>query len=106
MVDVSGDGDENEGFTLGLDRQAAHRRGITINGLPILDEGPDDPLAEDYVRDIIGGPGAFVVPALGRDGFVAAVRRKLILEIAGMMPDPEPTGIEPTSAAAGQGEGG
>ena len=37
----------------------------------------------EYEARIIGGPGAFAIPALGREDFVSALRRKLILEIAG-----------------------
>ena len=59
---------------------------ITINGLPILNDLRDTALVTLYENQLIGGPGAFVVPADTRDGFTEAVRRKLILEIAGEMP--------------------
>ncbi|MBA4351957.1 MAG: hypothetical protein C0427_12020, partial [Rhodobacter sp.] len=68
---------------------------ITINALPIL--RPDSPqraggnLEEIYATQIIGGPGAFLVTADTGDSFTAAVRRKLILEIAGSQPEVIPT---------------
>jgi hypothetical protein len=60
---------------------------VTINALPILREG--DPgrahggLEAAYEARIIGGPGAFVVTAETRESFAQAVKRKLVLEIAG-----------------------
>ena len=80
-VDLTGDGINNSG------RQSAHARdeavamGITINGLPILTEVP---WLDDYFRDnVIGGVGAFVIPAPDFDAFAAAIYNKLIREIAG-----------------------
>ena len=58
--------------------------GITINGLPIICATCDGRLEQTYEEVIIGGPGAFVLPARGRENFADAVRRKLILEIAGL----------------------
>ena len=40
-----------------------------------------------YFEDcVIGGPGAFIVPVHDRAGFGQAIRRKLVLEIAGLPP--------------------
>ena len=40
---------------------------------------------DDYHRDsVVGGPGAFVVVAEDFESFGAAVRRKLIREVAGL----------------------
>lgn len=87
VIDFSSDSLGNfSGAGIAEARAAVLAAGITINGLPILDEGEDDPLADLYLTQLIGGPGSFVLPADGRDGFVTAVRRKLILEIAGEMP--------------------
>ena len=55
-------------------------RGININGLPILAIEPD--LDEHYRRNVIGGPGAFLVPAKTFEDFGTAIRRKLIMEIS------------------------
>jgi hypothetical protein len=90
VIDFSSDSLGNfSGAGIAEARETVLAAGITINGLPILDDGEGDPLADLYVSDLIGGPGAFVLPAYGRDGFVEAVRRKLILEIAGDLPTPE-----------------
>jgi hypothetical protein len=84
VIDFSGDSAGNfSGAGIEEARDKVVAAGIVINGLPILDGGPDDPLLQEYEARIIGGPGAFAIPALGRDEFVTALRRKLILEIAG-----------------------
>jgi hypothetical protein len=67
--------------------------GMTINGLPILRDGRALDLAQAYENLIIGGPGAFVVAATSRDTFASAVRRKLVLEIAGEPSDLDLAGI-------------
>lgn len=86
VIDFSGDSTGNfSGAGIEEARDEVVAAGIVINGLPILD-GPDDPLLQEYEARIIGGPGSFAVPALGREDFVAALRRKLILEIAGDTP--------------------
>ena len=83
VIDFSGDSTGNfSGAGIEDARDAVVASGIVINGLPILN-GPDDPLLQEYEAHIIGGPGAFAIPALGRQDFVSALRRKLILEIAG-----------------------
>ncbi|WP_341703897.1 DUF1194 domain-containing protein [Ferrovibrio sp.] len=81
VIDVSGDGRTNVGPAPDADRAEAMALGITINGLPILHMEPD--IDEYYAREVIGGPGAFIVPARSFDAFREAIRRKLILEIAG-----------------------
>ena len=89
VIDISGDGPNNMGRRVDLARDAATARGIVINGLPLMTrEGLgmqwhlDD--LDQYYRDcVIGGPGAFVIPVLEWRHFPAAVRRKLVLEIAG-----------------------
>jgi hypothetical protein len=74
-------------------RRAAISADIVINGLAILCRdcsgrpGYYD-LEEAYRRDIIGGPAAFVVTADENQSFAEAVRKKLLLEIAGV-PDEE-----------------
>lgn len=84
VIDFSGDSAGNfSGVGIEDARDEVVAAGIVINGLPILDGGPDDPLLQEYEARIIGGPGAFAIPALGRAEFVTALRRKLILEIAG-----------------------
>ncbi len=88
VIDFSGDSTGNfSGVGIEEARDGVVAAGIVINGLPILDGGPDDPLLQEYEARIIGGPGAFAIPALGRQDFVSALRRKLILEIAGQPVD-------------------
>lgn len=97
VIDISGDGPNNGGFYVHRTRYQAFDQGITINGLPILNGRPSPvgiPATADvdlYYEDcVIGGPGAFIVVAETLNSFAAAVRRKLILEIAGLTPPPSP----------------
>jgi hypothetical protein len=79
-IDVSGDGANNIGRPASIARDEAVRDGITINGLPILSVEPD--LDTYYFRNVIGGPGAVMVPADSYDSFAEAILKKLIIEIA------------------------
>src|SRR6202035_5005892 len=82
MIDVSGDGRQNTGEVATADaRDAAVRKGLTVNGLPIA--SGEEPEIDDWYRvNVIGGPGAFLLAADGYDAFAAAFRRKLTLEIS------------------------
>ncbi len=80
VIDVSGDGSNNRGRQVELARDDAVRAGITINGLPILSLEPY--LDRYYFDRVIGGPGAFMIPAESYDTFADAVLKKLIMEIA------------------------
>ncbi|WP_316015709.1 DUF1194 domain-containing protein [Roseobacter sp. HKCCA0434] len=89
VIDFSGDTIGNfHGPSIAEARREVLAAGITINGLPILrpDRG-GDMLADAYADRIIGGPDAFMVVAESRETFALAVRRKLVLEIAGLTPD-------------------
>jgi Ca-activated chloride channel family protein len=81
VIDVSGDGIENAGFTVGRARAQAIRRGVTINGLAIEDHGPAQPLTQFYERWVVT-PGGFVETARGHQDFARAIHRKLIRELA------------------------
>ncbi len=91
VIDLSADSANNWNGPPAPDvRDVVTAKGITINGLAILCRDIDCGgrpvtynLEEAFKRDIIGGPGAFVVTAGDRNSFAAAVKRKLILEIAG-----------------------
>jgi len=93
VVDVSGDGTNNQGPLVTLARDDVLAKGITINGLPIMLKRPnpatmDIPNLDIYYEDcVIGGPGAFVIPIRERDKFKEATRTKLVLEIAGRTPE-------------------
>jgi len=94
VVDVSGDGVNNNGPPVALTRDEVLAQGITINGLPIMLKRPNpstmdiDELDIYYEDCVIGGPGAFVIPIKQRDQFKEAIRTKLLLEIAGRTPEP------------------
>ncbi len=90
VVDVSGDGPNNRGRPVTDARDAALARGVAINGLPILlrPSRASGDLAGYYRACVIGGPGAFVLPVRARDEFEQAIRRKLVLEVAGRAPPP------------------
>jgi hypothetical protein len=81
VIDVSGDGSNNRGRLVNLARDEAVAAHIGINGLPILTLEPD--LDEYYERNVIGGPGAFVIAAKSYEAFADAILKKLITEIAG-----------------------
>ena len=80
VIDVSGDGSNNRGRDVRQARDDAVRAGVVINGLPILSLEPY--LDKYYFDQVIGGPGAFMIPAESYEKFSDAVLRKLILEIA------------------------
>jgi hypothetical protein len=89
VLDISGDGPNNDGGPIDVARDRALAAGIVINGLPINNNRPSPwgfPALEDldryYEGCVIGGPGSFVVVADSFESFGEAVRRKLILEIA------------------------
>ena len=81
VIDVSGDGANRNGPPAELGRDQAVAQGMTVNGLPILEDEPG--LDQYYERNVIGGPGAFSIPAKGFKDFATAIRMKLIREIAG-----------------------
>jgi hypothetical protein len=89
VIDVSGDGVNNSGAPVTLLRDMAVEAGITINGLPILNDRspfgrpPNMTLDQYFVDFVIGGPGAFMIPADDFVAFQSAVLRKLIREISG-----------------------
>ncbi|MGH6672909.1 MAG: DUF1194 domain-containing protein [Xanthobacteraceae bacterium] len=80
IIDVSGDGSNNSGRPATAARDEAVADGIGINGLPILTVEPG---LDHYYRDnVIGGPGAFMIPVANYDSFADAILKKLIDEIA------------------------
>jgi hypothetical protein len=81
VIDISGDGINNNGRGVDDARNEALKLGITINGLPILSEYP---MLDAYYRDnVIGGPGAFAIVAHDFPDFGRAILGKLVREIAG-----------------------
>lgn len=80
VIDVSGDG--YGGLSPKRERDRAVARGITINGLAILNERPE--LGEYYAAHVIGGTGSFVMSIDDFEDFGIAIRDKLIKEITGL----------------------
>jgi hypothetical protein len=96
VIDLSADSANNwGGISTAEARQSALAADIVINGLAILCRHCSGrPNAYDleaaFAGTIIGGPASFVIRADGDDRFAEAVRKKLILEIAGTRPAPGP----------------
>lgn len=110
IVDVSGDGIDNctDIETLHTLRSAVLRQHASINGLPILVPGENDfvgsgafrapgyglhelsktpdqevtTLDRWYAKNIVAGPGSFLLPAEGYGDFARALRRKFLMEIS------------------------
>jgi hypothetical protein len=93
VIDISGDGPNNNGAPVTGARDAALEKGITINGLPIMVKEPSystmdiDNLDIYYEDCVIGGPGSFVVSIKDREKFKEAIRTKLLLEVADRTPE-------------------
>ncbi|MFA6156948.1 DUF1194 domain-containing protein [Mesorhizobium sp.] len=89
VIDISGDGPNNQGAPVTLVRDELVRQGIIINGLPLMTRGGfsggyDVNNLDRYYSDcVIGGPGAFMIPVNDWTQFPEAIRRKLVLELAG-----------------------
>jgi len=90
VIDVSGDGDDNQGI-IGLRevRDALVAKGVVINGLPIIVKPPEyifppqppEGLDVYYRRHVVGGEGHVVIESIGFDNFKQAILQKLLLEI-------------------------
>lgn len=83
VIDVSGDGINNEGFEPDLAYANFPLQGVTVNGLVIL--GQDAKVLPYYRREVRRGAGAFVEHATGFEDFADAMTRKLYREINDMM---------------------
>jgi hypothetical protein len=89
VVDISGDGPNNQGGLVTGARDALVEQGIVVNGLPLMTDGGlttafDVPDLDIYYQEcVIGGPGSFMIPVNDWSQFPEAVRRKLVLELAG-----------------------
>ncbi len=90
VIDVSGDGDDNQGI-VGLRevRDAVVARGVVINGLPIIVRPPEyifppqppEGLDVYYRNHVVGGEGHVTIESIGFDNFKQAILQKLLLEI-------------------------
>ena len=94
VIDISGDGPNNNGPPVVAARDAALEKGVIINGLPIMVKEPP-PGATDFIEDldlyyedcVTGGPGAFVMTIKDRDKLKEAIRTMLVREVAGLAPE-------------------
>ena len=92
VIDFSADSANNwNGPLISTARAEVLNAGITINGLAVLCRSCSGrPISYDleaaFAESIVGGPGAFVITADSAETFEDAVRRKLVLEIAGDLP--------------------
>jgi len=103
VIDISGDGPNNQGDSVEGVRNALIAKGITINGLPLMTSGgftsvyDITDLDRYYAQCVIGGPGAFMIAVNDWPQFPEAVRRKLVLELAG---DPSDRSLERREAGS------
>ncbi|MDI4665817.1 DUF1194 domain-containing protein [Xanthobacter autotrophicus] len=106
VIDVSGDGVNNQGPPVALARDSVVQRGITVNGLPLLlkrvaSSALDVPELDFYYEDcVIGGPGAFVIPVQSPEEFARAIKTKLVMEVAGVVPPPGPGLVQRAATTA------
>lgn len=89
VIDISGDGANNNGRNVAEARAEALAKGVTINGLPIMLKEPsgywDIKDLDLYYRDcVIGGTGAFMIPARDKAQFRDAIKAKIVREVAGL----------------------
>ncbi len=105
VIDISGDGPNNQGGSVVLARDEAVAQGITINGLPLMTNGEDEGglgyniagLDVYFAECVIGGGLSFMIPVRRWEEFPLAVRRKLVLELAGL-PLNDRVGLPPERA--------
>jgi hypothetical protein len=93
VIDISGDGVNNNGRPSSQARDEALAAGVTINGLVIMNDRPTPGFSEYFTQpaldvfyreQVVGGPGAFVVAIEDFSTFAYAIRNKLIREIANL----------------------
>ncbi len=90
VIDISGDGPNNQGGSVTQVRDKLLASGVTINGLPLMMKANGNAWQamlnlDHYYEDcVIGGPGSFAIPVRSKEGFEDAIRMKLIMEIAGL----------------------
>ncbi|UVC10926.1 DUF1194 domain-containing protein [Rhizobium sp. TH2] len=85
VIDISGNGENNDGLPVLQAREKAIDKGYTINAIaiPSKDEAAlGRPLASYFAEDVIGGFQAFVMVPRSTSDYTKALRRKLVTEIA------------------------
>jgi hypothetical protein len=93
VLDISGDGSNNDGALVTDMRFEALKERIVINGLPIMNDRPnpfgfpsETDLDKYYLACVTGGPRSFVEVARNFEDFPRAVRKKLLQEVADIGP--------------------
>lgn len=81
VIDVSGDGPENVGFTIPQTRGDAISAGIEINAIAIEDMGQSAPISAFYKNWVVT-PRGFVMTARGLQDYPRAIRAKLLRELS------------------------
>src|SRR3954468_3819034 len=111
VLDISGDGSNNDGGLVTEMRHEALRERIVINGLPIMNDRPnpfgfpnESDLDQYYLHCVTGGPRSFVEVARSFEDFPRAVRKKLLQEVADVAPRVLKSGIQ--FAQAGRRDAG
>lgn len=99
VIDISGDGANNAGDYVERARDEVLAQGIVINGLPIMLNKPKefydiDHLDRYYKHCVIGGPSAFIAPVFDLRHLASTIRKKLVMEIAGIEVAPETAPIQ------------
>lgn len=84
VIDISGNGQNNDGLPVSFSRSAAIAKGYTINAIviPAEDEKPGFQLASYFAENVIGGAEAFVATPAGPHDYAVYLRRKLVTEIS------------------------
>ena len=84
VIDISSNGENNDGLPVQPSRLNALAKGYTINAIaiPTEDENPDQSLASYFAKSVIGGSQAFVITPKGPDDYAMALRRKLVTEVS------------------------
>jgi hypothetical protein len=109
IIDISGDGTNNSGRPVTEARDQAVSRGITINGLAIINDKPNlgysahtqppGGLPLYYRQNVIGGSNSFLLVVEDFNSFADAMANKLAKEIdvAGSSGEKQLTSLQPHS---------
>lgn len=81
IIDISGNGPENAGFTVSRARAEAQAMGIVINAIAIEDPGQASPITAFYRRWAVT-KGGFVMTARGLEDYARAIHAKLLRELS------------------------
>ncbi|MBA4325659.1 MAG: hypothetical protein C0426_11650 [Rhodobacter sp.] len=83
VIDVAGDGRNNDGISVARTYEREDFTGITVNGLAVGEH--EAGILDYYAGEVIRGPGAFVELAPRQSDYPQALRRKLLRELRGPM---------------------